>query len=359
MPEHVQQLVDVRDLKTYFFTRRGVVKAVDSASFTIEPGRTLGLVGESGCGKSVTGLSILRLVPPPGRIVGGEIVFKGTDLLRLDNEAMRRHRGRRIAMIFQDPMTSLNPVYTVGYQIAEAILVHNHVSKRDAMDRAIELMRAVAIPAAEQRVKSYPHELSGGMRQRVMIAMAISCNPELLIADEPTTALDVTIQAQILDLLAELRRELGLSMLLITHDLGIVAETTDTIAVMYAGRIAEVGSTREIFRNPQHPYTIGLLRCAPKITRSYGAKRRLETIEGTVPSPLNLPPGCPFSSRCPEARPACSEGDVMFTEVGPDHLVRCVARGSDVMPQSTDGESLFHRQKRRGSEIGNSRIEAQ
>jgi oligopeptide/dipeptide ABC transporter ATP-binding protein len=327
----MSKLLDIRDLRTYFFTRRGVVKAVDGVSFTIERGRTLGLVGESGCGKSVTGLSLIRLVSPPGQIIGGEVLFNGTDLLKLDNEAMRQHRGKKIAMIFQDPMTSLNPVYTVGYQIAEAILVHNDISKREAGNRAVELMRAVAIPDAERRAKSYPHELSGGMRQRVMIAMAISCNPELLIADEPTTALDVTIQAQILELLEKLRDELHLSMLLITHDLGVVAETTDDIAVMYAGKIVEIAPTREIFKNPQHPYTVGLLRCAPKITPVDGLKRRrLETIEGVVPSPLNLPPGCPFAPRCPEVQPECREGEILFTQIGQNHFVRCVPRGSEV-----------------------------
>lgn len=331
MTDDAAGLLAVRELKTYFFTPRGVVKAVNGVSFTIQRGRTLGLVGESGCGKSVTGLSILRLVPPPGQIVGGEILFEGTDLLKLNSEAMRRHRGRKIAMVFQDPMTSLNPVYTVGYQIAEAILVHHDVSKREAWNRAVELMRAVAIPDAERRAKSYPHELSGGMRQRVMIAMAISCNPKLLIADEPTTALDVTIQAQILELLERLRRELHLSMLLITHDLGVVAETADDVAVMYAGKIVEMASTRDVFKNPQHPYTRGLLCCAPRITSvDGGRRRRLETIEGIVPSPLNLPPGCPFSPRCPEVQPACREGDIMFTHISPNHLVRCVQRGSVV-----------------------------
>jgi oligopeptide/dipeptide ABC transporter ATP-binding protein len=329
MMDRATNLLAVRELRTYFFTRRGVVKAVDGVSFTINRGRALGLVGESGCGKSVTGLSIMRLVSPPGQIVGGEILFNETDLLKLNHEAMRKHRGQKIAMIFQDPMTSLNPVYTAGYQIAEAILVHQDVSNREARNRAVELMRAVAIPDAEQRAKSYPHELSGGLRQRVMIAMAISCNPELLIADEPTTALDVTIQAQILELLERLRQELNLSMLLITHDLGVVAETTDDIAVMYAGKIVEMASTREIFKNPQHPYTMGLLRCAPQITSvDEGKRRRLETIEGVVPNPLNLPPGCPFSTRCPEVQPACREGEIMFTDVSPGHLVRCVPRGS-------------------------------
>jgi oligopeptide/dipeptide ABC transporter ATP-binding protein len=250
---------------------------------------------------------------------------------------MRRHRGNKIAMIFQDPMTSLNPVYTVGFQIAEAILVHNDVSKREAWDRAVELMRAVAIPDAERRAKSYPHEMSGGMRQRVMIAMAVSCNPDLLIADEPTTALDVTIQAQILELLEKLRDDLRLSMLLITHDLGVVAETTDEIAVMYAGKIVEMAPTREIFKNPQHPYTMGLLRCAPKITPADAQKRRrLETIEGVVPSLLGLPSGCPFAPRCPEAQPKCGEGEVLFTQSGANHYVRCVPRGSQVKRAQTE-----------------------
>lgn len=337
MVQQSTTLLEVRDLRTHFFTRRGVIKAVDGVSFRLERGRTLGLVGESGCGKSVTGLSIMRLVSPPGRIVGGEILSDGTDILKLDAASVRRVRGKKIAMIFQDPMTSLNPVYTVGYQIAEAILVHNDVSKREARSRAVELMRAVAIPDAARRAKSYPHELSGGMRQRVMIAMAISCNPALLIADEPTTALDVTIQAQILELLARLRQELTLSMILITHDLGVVAETTDEVAVMYAGKIVEIASTREIFKNPQHPYTIGLLRCAPRITSGNGAKRqRLEIIEGTVPSLLNLPPACTFAPRCPEAQPACRQGDIMFTDVKAGHSVRCLARGSEVKQQASD-----------------------
>lgn len=325
-------LLEVRNLKTYFFTRRGIVKAVDGVSFTIERGRTLGLVGESGCGKSVTGLSILRLISPPGRIVGGQILFDGVDLLTLDEEAMRRHRGKKIAMIFQDPMTSLNPVYTVGYQIAEAILAHHDISKREAWQRAVELMRAVAIPDPEQRARNYPHELSGGMRQRIMIAMAISCHPELLIADEPTTALDVTIQAQILELLEHLRQAMNLSMLLITHDLGVVAEATDRVAVMYAGKLVEIASTRDIFHNPQHPYTIGLLRCVPRMTTDPdGQRRRLETITGSVPDLVNLPPGCPFAPRCPEAHAACRQGEIAFTEVRPGHLVRCVARGSEVI----------------------------
>lgn len=322
-------LLDVRELKTYFFTRQGIVKAVDGVSFTLRRGQTLGLVGESGCGKSVTGQSLLRLVSPPGRIVGGQVLFNGTDLLELDQETMRQHRGRHIAMIFQDPMTSLNPVYTVGYQIAEAILVHNDITKREAWDRAVALMKAVAIPDAARRARSYPHELSGGMRQRVMIAMAICCRPDILIADEPTTALDVTIQAQILELLMQLRREMNLSMVLITHDLGVVAETADHVAVMYAGRIVEIGTTRDIFKDPQHPYTRGLLRCAPTLTPTPSARRRrLETIDGVVPSLLNLPPGCPFAPRCPEVQSGCRQGEILFTTVRPGHLVRCVARGS-------------------------------
>ncbi len=332
------RLVEVRNLKTYFFTRRGIVKAVDGVSFTIERGHTLGLVGESGCGKSVTSLSILRLISPPGRIVGGEILFDGVDLLKLDDETMRRYRGKKIAMIFQDPMTSLNPVYTVGYQIAEAILAHHDIPKREAWQRAVELMRAVAIPDPEQRAKSYPHELSGGMRQRVMIAMAISCHPELLIADEPTTALDVTIQAQILELLEHLRRTMNLSMLLITHDLGVVAETADRVAVMYAGKLVEIASTRDIFTDPQHPYTIGLLRCVPRMTTAGqdDQRRRLETITGSVPDLVNLPPGCPFVPRCPEAHSTCRQGEIAFTEVSPGHFVRCVARGSEVIPHPSE-----------------------
>jgi oligopeptide/dipeptide ABC transporter ATP-binding protein len=322
-------LLEVSDLKTYFFTGRGPVKAVDGVSFAIERGRTLGLVGESGCGKSVTALSLMRLVQPPGRIVGGSIRFDGKDLLQLNQEEVRQIRGARIAMIFQDPMTSLNPVLTVGYQVAEAVLAHEKVSKRDAWDRAVEMMRAVAIPDPERRAKSYPHELSGGLRQRAMIAMGLVCRPDLLIADEPTTALDVTIQAEILELLARLREEFHLSLLLITHDLGVVAQTADDVAVMYAGKIVELAPVREIFKNPQHPYTRGLLRCVPKVSTN-GKQRRLETIEGVVPNLLNLPPGCAFADRCPEVVADCRRGEIEFARVSEGHAVRCVQRGSSV-----------------------------
>ncbi len=303
---------------------------MDGVSFSLERGEALGLVGESGSGKSATGLSILRLLPRPGRIVGGAIRFGGRDLLTLDNESMRRLRGSQIAMVFQDPMTSLNPVITVGSQIAEPILIHQRVTKREAWARAVDLMRQVSIPEAARRAKCYPHELSGGMRQRAMIAMAISCGPSLLIADEPTTALDVTIQAEILDLLARLRREMGLALLLITHDLGVVAETADKVAVMYAGKVVELGPVREIFKNAQHPYTRGLLRCAPKITARGERRARLETIEGVVPSPFDLPVGCPFAPRCPEVREECRGGEINVHKVSPVHEVRCVARGSTV-----------------------------
>ncbi|GBC82931.1 Oligopeptide transport ATP-binding protein OppD [bacterium HR10] len=328
-------MLEVRDLRTYFFTDRGVVKAVEGVSFSIAPGRTLGLVGESGCGKSVTALSLMRLVPPPGRIVGGEILFEGRNLCELSEEEMRRIRGARLAMIFQDPMSALNPVLPVGFQIAEAVLAHERVSRREAFERAIAMMREVAIPDPERRARSYPHELSGGLRQRALIAMALVCRPALLIADEPTTALDVTIQAEILDLLARLREHFRLALLLITHDLGVVAQTADEVAVMYAGRIVEYAPVREIFHNPQHPYTRGLLRCVPRLASSGERPRRLETIEGAVPNLLNLPPGCPFADRCPEVRPLCREGEVEMIEIAPAHFVRCVARGSPILPSSS------------------------
>ncbi|MBI4469743.1 MAG: ABC transporter ATP-binding protein [Acidobacteria bacterium] len=331
-----EPLLEIADLQTHLFTDRGVVRAVDGVSFSIERGASLGLVGESGCGKSITGLSIIRLLPPSARMVGGAIRFEGQNLLELPAEPMRRLRGRRIAMVFQDPMTSLNPVFTVGTQIAEPLVVHENLSRRAAWDRAVELMRQVAIPDPARRARSYPHELSGGMRQRAMIAMAISCGPALLIADEPTTALDVTIQAEILELLGRLRRDMGLSILLITHDLGVVAENTDDVAVMYAGKIVERGSVREIFRSPQHPYTIGLLRCVPRITTAGDRQGRLETIEGVVPNPFELPPGCAFAPRCPEARAECDLGEIDPYLASEGHVVRCVARGSSVRKTSLD-----------------------
>ncbi|MDX2034648.1 MAG: ABC transporter ATP-binding protein [Blastocatellia bacterium] len=321
-------LLEVRNLKTWFATKRGEVRAVDDVSFAVAQGEVLSLVGESGCGKSVTALSILRLIAPPGRIVtagGGQVLFEGRDLLTLSEAEMRAIRGDDIAMIFQDPMTSLNPVFTVGEQIAEAIRLHRKVSKKEAWNQAIEGMRDVAIPAPEARAGTYPHEMSGGMRQRVMIAMALACDPKLLIADEPTTALDVTIQAQILDLLNELREKRNLALLLITHDLGVVAETADRVAVMYAGRIVEEAPVREIFNHPRHPYTEGLLRAVPRLDESPEEKRRrLQTIEGVVPNPLALPPGCRFAPRCAHAQEGCRAGEIPLVEAGEHHLSRCI-----------------------------------
>jgi peptide/nickel transport system ATP-binding protein len=318
-------LLEVNNLRTYFAAARGEVRSVDDVSFSLERGQTLSLVGESGCGKSVTALSLLRLIAPPGRIVSGEIRFEGRDLLRLSEAEMRAIRGNEIAMIFQDPMTSLNPVYTVGEQIAEAIRLHRRVSPREAWRQAVEGMRDVAIPAPEVRAKNYPHEMSGGMRQRVMIAMALACDPKLLIADEPTTALDVTIQAQILELLAELRERRHLGLLLITHDLGVVAETADRVAVMYAGQIVEAAPVRELFRRPRHPYTEGLLRAVPRLSEAgAGKKTRLDTIEGVVPNPLELPPGCRFAPRCRHAREQCRAGEIPLLAVGDMHASRCI-----------------------------------
>ena len=317
-------ILEVKNLSTHFFTRAGTIKAADDVSFSIERGSTLALVGESGSGKSVTSLSIMRLVPPPGRITAGEIMFNGRDLLRLSEEEMRRLRGREIAMIFQDPMTSLNPVYTVGDQIAEAIELHEHVSKKQAWAGAVEMMTRVRIPDAQRRASDYPHQLSGGMRQRVMIAMALSCKPKLLIADEPTTALDVTIQAEILELLRILRDDFDLAMLLITHDLGVVAETADRVAVMYAGRIVEEAPVRQVFGNPRHPYTEGLLRSVPKLTEQGIKRRRLETIEGTVPNLLHLPEGCKFAPRCAYVIEECTAGDVPLLEISEEHRARCI-----------------------------------
>ncbi|HSE38566.1 MAG TPA: ABC transporter ATP-binding protein [Blastocatellia bacterium] len=317
-------ILEVTHLSTHFFTRAGRVKAAEDVSFSITKGSTLALVGESGSGKSVTSLSIMRLVQPPGKIVAGEILFSGRDLMKLDDQQMRRLRGREIAMIFQDPMTSLNPVYTVGDQIAEAIELHERVPRKQAWTRAVEMMTRVKIPDAERRARDYPHQLSGGMRQRVMIAMALSCKPTLLIADEPTTALDVTIQAEILELLRGLRDDFDLSMLLITHDLGVVAETADRVAVMYAGRIVEEASVQELFHNPRHPYTEGLLRSVPRLTEEGLRLRRLETIEGTVPNLLHLPSGCKFAPRCAYVIDACTANEIELLEVNGDHRARCI-----------------------------------
>ena len=320
----IDNILEVRHLTTTFFTRAGQINAADDVSFEIKKGSTLALVGESGSGKSVTSLSIMRLVPPPGRITGGEVLFDGRNLMSLDQREMRKLRGRKIAMIFQDPMTSLNPVYSVGDQIAEAIVLHERVTRKQAWARAVEMMARVKIPDADRRIKDYPHQLSGGMRQRVMIAMALCCKPSLLIADEPTTALDVTIQAEILELLRSLRDDFELSMLLITHDLGVVAETADRVAVMYAGRIVEEAPVRELFYNPRHPYTEGLLRSVPRLTEEGLRLRRLETIEGSVPNLLSLPRGCKFATRCAYVIDECTREEVELLEVGGNHLARCI-----------------------------------
>lgn len=317
-------ILEVRHLSTQFFTRAGRVKAADDVSFNIKRGSTLALVGESGSGKSVTSLSIMRLVPPPGKITAGEILFSGRDLMKLDDKQMRRLRGREIAMIFQDPMTSLNPVYTVGDQIAEAIELHERLPRKQAWTKAVEMMTRVKIPDAERRARDYPHQLSGGMRQRVMIAMALSCKPRLLIADEPTTALDVTIQSEILELLRGLRDDFDLSMLLITHDLGVVAETADRVAVMYAGRIVEEASVHELFHNPRHPYTEGLLRSVPRLTEEGLKSRRLETIEGAVPNLLHLPEGCKFAPRCAYVIDECTTDEIPLVAVKDEHRARCI-----------------------------------
>ena len=318
-------LIEVANLKTHFFTDAGVVKAVDDVSFSIRKGRTLGLVGESGCGKSVTALSIIRLVSPPGRIVGGRIAMhngkKPTVLSDLPEPEMRKVRGAQIAMIFQEPMTSLNPVFTIGSQIDEAVMLHQGVDRTLARQRAVEMLCKVRIPEPERRVGEYPHQFSGGMRQRAMIAMALSCNPRLLIADEPTTALDVTIQAQILDLLRELQQDVGMSMLIITHDLGIIAETADDVAVMYASKIVEQAPVEQLFSAPLHPYTHGLF--ASKPTPGKPKHEKLATIPGTVPSPLQFPPGCNFHPRCPYVKDDCRTAEPELGEVRPGHLARC------------------------------------
>ena len=318
-------LLEIRNLQTNFPTRVGLLRAVDHVSLHLDRGELLGIVGESGCGKSVTALSIMRLVPPPGKVAGGEILFDGRNLLRLSGDEMRGVRGNDIAMIFQDPMTSLNPVFTVGEQIAEALRLHRHLSRQKARKAAIAAMREVAIPDPERRVDDYPHHLSGGMRQRVMIAMALACDPKLLIADEPTTALDVTIQAQILELLNNLRKTRDLAVLLITHDLGVVAEVADRVAVMYTGRIVEASPVDELFAQPKHPYTEGLLRSVAKLTsRDVAKPERLQTIEGVVPRLTNLPPGCHFEPRCPYRLPRCKLGEIPLYPVGAKVTVRCV-----------------------------------
>jgi len=316
-------LLAVRDLRTWFDSDAGPVKAVDGVSWSVRRGETLALVGESGCGKSVTALSIMRLIPmPPGRFAGGQILLEGRDLLVLPEPEMRRVRGNRIAMIFQEPMTSLNPVFSIGNQIVEAIELHQDLKGPAAEEHAVAMLRKVGIAEPEQRILEYPHQISGGMRQRVMIAMALSCNPDLLIADEPTTALDVTIQAQILDLLKQLQADTHMAILLITHDLGVVAETADRVAVMYAGKIVELANVDELFGDPLHPYTQGLLRCVPKLSQ---AKDRLEVIPGNVPNPLHFPSGCKFHPRCPVGHedPHCQQDEPQLKELRPGHWVAC------------------------------------
>ena len=318
-------LLEVNDLQTHFTTRAGLVKSVDGVSFSLQEGELLGLVGESGCGKSITALSIMRLISPPGKIVGGSIRFRGAELTDASPERMRQIRGDDIAMIFQDPMTSLNPVFTVGEQIAEALRLHKKLDREAAGSAAVEAMREVSIPSPERRAKDYPHQLSGGMRQRVMIAMALACDPELLIADEPTTALDVTIQAQILELLNELRQTRKLAVLLITHDLGVVAEVADRVCVMYTGRIVEQSEVKELFAEPKHPYTRGLLRSVPRLSDANAPRAtRLQTIEGTVPSPTNLPDGCHFAPRCEHRMEKCTHGSIPLYSTADGSLVRCV-----------------------------------
>lgn len=319
-----RMLLEIRGLRTYFYTYEGVSRAVDGVDLTIKQGETVSIVGESGCGKSVTALSILRLVPdPPGRIVGGEITFLGNDLLRYETSEMRKVRGNQISMIFQEPMTSLNPLFTIGFQISELLRLHKNLSKQGAWDRSIEVLKMVGIPSPEKRISSYPHHLSGGMRQRIMIAMAIACEPSLIIADEPTTALDVTIQAQILDIMRDLKEKTNASVLLITHNLGVVADSAEKVIVMYAGKIVEQASVEEIFENPRHPYTIALIKAIPHPEEGSRDKRKLYVIPGIVPSPANLPPGCKFHNRCPSVIDRCRQEEPPLIPVAPDHMARC------------------------------------
>lgn len=316
-----EKLIEINNLKTCFFSRNGEVPAVDGVSFYINKGETLGLVGESGSGKSITSLSIMRLIPsPPGKIVSGEILFEGIDLLKKTENEMRSIRGNKISMIFQEPMTALNPVLTVGYQICEAICLHQKVSKKEAFEKAVELLKLVGISLPEKRINEYPHQLSGGMRQRVMIAMALSCHPQLLIADEPTTALDVTIQAQILDIMKDLKEKLGMSILMITHDLGVIAEVADRVIVMYAGKIVESAPVNQIFGSPQHPYTQGLLHSIPRVD---GNRGRLHVIKGAVPRPSDLPTGCRFHPRCEFAQDICTKFEPKTEKIGEDRYVSC------------------------------------
>lgn len=322
-------LLDVRGLQTHFRTSEGVGRAVDGVSFQVRRGETMGLVGESGCGKSITSLSILRLIPnPPGRIVGGSLLFNGIDLLSLSERQMRSIRGNKISMIFQEPMTALNPVFTVGEQIAEVFRIHRRMGRRDAFNAAIEMMEKVRIPAAPQRAREYPHQLSGGMRQRIMIAMALACDPDLLIADEPTTALDVTVQAQILALMEDLQERTGAAIILITHDLGVIAEMANRVSVMYAGKIVEQAPVERIFSDALHPYTRGLIRSIPVLTEA--AQTRLNVISGLVPSPFRFPTGCRFHPRCPDRFAPCDQLDCEAIDVDEGRSVRCHLYDSNI-----------------------------
>ena len=317
-------LLDIRDLRVYFDTDEGTVQSVDGVSFSIHRGETLGVVGESGCGKSVTAMSIMKLLAmPPGRIASGSIHFEGRDLVKTDEAQMCKIRSREIGMVFQEPMTSLNPVLTVGDQVSEACRLHEGLTRKQAYQRAIEMLSLVNIPRPETRIHDYPHQFSGGMRQRVMIAMALSCNPKLLIADEPTTALDVTIQAQILDLLDSLKSKFNMAIMLITHAMGVVAESTQRVVVMYAGRVVEEANVQDLFANPQHPYTQGLIRSIPRIDLDASEKARLSTITGSVPKLIGLGAGCRFAPRCPHAMPVCKEADPVSRETAPGHRVAC------------------------------------
>lgn len=316
-----ENLVEFKNVKTYFFTEEGTVKAVDDVSFAIQKGQTLGVVGESGCGKSVAAMSLLRLIPnPPGQIIDGQILFEGKSVLDLSEEEMRSIRGNDISVIFQEPMTSLNPVFTIGEQIGEVLILHQNMSPAAATRKAVEILKLVGIPRAEEIVNCYPHELSGGMRQRAMIAMAVACNPKLLIADEPTTALDVTIQAQILDLMRGLKEQLNSAIMLITHDLGVIAEMADYVVVMYCGKVVEAAPVKELFAQPLHPYTAGLLESKPAIHQD---TERLYSIPGQVPNPLNLPADCHFSPRCGKACAKCQEQEPPLITIGENHRVAC------------------------------------
>jgi oligopeptide/dipeptide ABC transporter ATP-binding protein len=317
-------LLDIQDLKTYFFVRGQTARAVDDVNLSIKPGQILGLVGESGCGKSVTAHSIIQLIPdPPGKIVDGKIFFEGDNLLDYSEARMRKVRGNRISMIFQEPMTSLNPVFSVGDQVAEVIRLHKRLSRKETRNRVVDMFKLVGIPAAETRLSEYPHQMSGGMRQRVMIAMALACSPKLMIADEPTTALDVTIQAQILDLMNKLKDETGAALLFITHDLGVIAEMAQHVAVMYAGKRVEFTDVHTLFSNPKHPYTVGLLESIPILGRK-NRQGKLATIPGIVPSLFNLPTGCLFSDRCPDVFDDCRRIEPQMVNVGDNHIARCL-----------------------------------